>query len=121
MLPSDSDDEAPSGGYYIIEGNVRSPVPGNTSLPAANLIPPPPTLPTSPSKGVAKTIPAIREEMEASDSDEEVPSGGFEVRVSEAAQARARRASTSGVKGKEMPSKRRGSLSARLRGTKEEP
>jgi hypothetical protein len=115
MLPSDSDDEAPSGGYYIIEGNPRSPVPGSTDLPPLNLIPSP-VKSTHPKSPRPRPIPAIREEMAASDSDDEPPSGGYEVHVSEAAQARARRTSSA----KDAP-KRRGSLSARLLGSKEEP
>lgn len=118
MLPSDSDDEAPSGGYYIVEGNVRSPQPGSTELPAPNLIPPSPNksgqrLPPSPAK---HSTPVIKEEMAASDSDDDIPTGGYEVRVSEAAQARERRASSA----KDNNTKRRGSLVARLRGSKEE-
>lgn len=62
--------------------------------------------------------------MEASDSDEEAPKAGYEVHISEAARARASRMSSSkeGIQRREsMPTKRRGSLSARLRGSKEEP
>lgn len=111
MLPSDSDDEAPSGGYYIIEGNPRSPLPGTTKLPLPNLLPPSPVKKsTAPTESISRQV--IREDMAASDSDEEAPNGGYEVRVSAIAQDRARRASSS----KQEGTKRRGSLSARLLG-----
>lgn len=77
MLPSDSDDEAPEGGYYVVEAPPR---PQKT--------PPAPTSPTSPmieasllpTKPIRPPPKKIIEDMSASDSDEEAPPGGYEIR-----------------------------------------
>lgn len=93
MLPSDSDDEAPSGGYYIVEGSSRKPTFPKAPLPdpLTSLIPKVkrqankqsvPTISTS------NRAPAV-DTMEPSDSDEEAPPGGYEVRVSDPTVARA--------------------------------
>ena len=86
MLPSESDDEVPAGGYYVFEGAARpelspkSPAtsphsPPTTSL-DANLLP---KKPIRPSGGFPKSSRPIIETMEPSDSDEEVPPGGYVV------------------------------------------
>lgn len=90
MVPSDSDDEAPIGGYYVIEGKNRlelvSPT-SPTTLPAphttmtsleANLLPQKPSRPVAGSR--PKPRPVI-ETMAPSDSDEDAPPGGYEVRM----------------------------------------
>ncbi|WVR00063.1 hypothetical protein IAU59_007205 [Kwoniella sp. CBS 9459] len=82
MVPSESDDEVPEGGYYVFEGPVRP-----TS-------PPQPTSPASPSSQVLPSIdasllpnPPVRttkappDLMEMSESDEEAPPGGWEIRT----------------------------------------
>ncbi|WWC71509.1 uncharacterized protein I206_105467 [Kwoniella pini CBS 10737] len=87
MLPSDSDDEAPAGGYYVIEGPGRPTSPASpssqpsSSLPniSANLLPSPPVK--------SKIVPS--DLMEMSESDEEAPPGGYEVRTGDPASARA--------------------------------
>lgn len=84
MLASDSDDDAPDGGYYIVEGNSR---PEPTEMPT--LPPPQPSrsrspIPVEPSLLPKKPIkPApkkIIEDMEPSDSDDEPPPGGYQIR-----------------------------------------
>lgn len=147
--PSDSDDEPAEGGYYIIEGNARSPPPDlnaastasqgskEFSVSSANLIPPSPArahaslIPASPKTQARAAQPqtAIREEMAVSDSDEEMPQGGYEVRVSAAALDREARNASAKAKGKSSGgglgrkltgrSGRSGSLSKRLLGNKE--
>lgn len=107
MLPSDSDDDAPEGGYYVVE----------SSGPQRPLSPKAPTQPLSPrqtpqtSFGTAATRvrshsltgttggsasqihtqPTIREreELQPSDSDDEAPPGGYEVHQSDFAKNRA--------------------------------
>nr|XP_031864086.1 uncharacterized protein CI109_000730 [Kwoniella shandongensis]KAA5531158.1 hypothetical protein CI109_000730 [Kwoniella shandongensis] len=85
MLPSDSDDEAPAGGYYVIERQepVSPPTsPPTQSLPSleAKLVPPPPE-PVRPKPTI--------DFMEPSDSDEDAPPGGYEVRSGDFTGARA--------------------------------
>jgi len=84
MLPSDSDDEAPSGGYYIMESaslpRVFSPISPPTNSMEAGLFPPKPVKRTSQTK---QRAPPLVEVMEPSDSDEEAPPGGYEVRSSD--------------------------------------
>ena len=107
MLPSDSDDDAPEGGYYVVE----------SSGPQRPLSPKAPQVPLSPrqtpqtSFGTAatrvrshsltgqtgasasqiQTQPTIREreELQPSDSDDEAPPGGYEVHQSDFAKNRA--------------------------------
>ncbi|WWC90648.1 uncharacterized protein L201_005584 [Kwoniella dendrophila CBS 6074] len=83
MLPSESDEEAPAGGYYVIEGPGRPTSPASTTsaLPniSANLLPAPPV----------KTKIATPDVMEMSESDEEAPPGGYEIRTGNPASARA--------------------------------
>ncbi|WWC63362.1 uncharacterized protein I303_105962 [Kwoniella dejecticola CBS 10117] len=87
MLPSESDDEAPAGGYYVIEGPGRPTSPASPSsqpsstVPniSANLLPSPP---------IKTKIPPT-ELMEMSESDEDAPPGGYEVRTANPASARA--------------------------------
>ena len=80
MPPSDSDDEAPAGGYYVVEPVRKAPAPKvDIQAPPVepSLIPKPPPAPVS------------NDLMDPSDSDEEAPPGGYEVRVSDPAKARA--------------------------------
>lgn len=72
MVPSDSDDEAPLGGYYVIEGRIRSPIPvaNTTTSPSIEKVTSPPPLRPKPTMDT----------LEPSDSDEDVPPGGYEVR-----------------------------------------
>ncbi|OCF75947.1 rho GTPase activator [Kwoniella mangroviensis CBS 8886] len=85
MLPSESDDEAPAGGYYVIEGPGRPTSPASppaSTLPnisAANLLPSPPVKPNI----------APPDLMEMSESDEEAPPGGYEIRTGNPASLRA--------------------------------
>ncbi|WWC93526.1 hypothetical protein V866_000361 [Kwoniella sp. B9012] len=85
MLPSESDDEAPAGGYYVIEGPGRPTSPASppaSTLPnisAANLLPSPPVKPNI----------APPDLMEMSESDEDAPPGGYEIRTGNPASARA--------------------------------
>jgi hypothetical protein len=81
MVPSDSDDEAPPGGYYVFEGPER-PNFLPTSVPPLplNLIPPPPR---HPSQNLLANV------VEPSDSDEDAPPGGYEVRMGDPAKGRA--------------------------------
>ena len=95
MLPSDSDDETPEGGYYVVEGSLRKPLssPGrgldstgltSTSQPSNRSSEPR----DAPRASRSATIATETEAMEPSDSDEEVPVGGYEVRTSDPARAR---------------------------------
>lgn len=72
MVPSESDDEAPAGGYYVIEGRIRSPVPAanRTKSPFVEKV----ASPASP-----RPKPKM-DTLEPSDSDEDAPPGGYEVR-----------------------------------------
>ncbi|WVF72865.1 hypothetical protein IAT40_007683 [Kwoniella sp. CBS 6097] len=81
MIPSESDDEVPEGGYYVFEGPVRPTSPAQSTSPAspssqmlpsidASLLPNPPIKTRAP--------PDL---MEMSESDEEAPPGGYEVRT----------------------------------------
>lgn len=72
MVPSESDDDAPAGGYYVIEGRIRSPVPAanRTKSPSVEKV----VSPASP-----RPKPAM-DTLEPSDSDEDAPPGGYEVR-----------------------------------------
>ncbi|OWZ61765.1 rho GTPase activator [Cryptococcus neoformans] len=81
MVPSDSDDEAPLGGYYVIEGRIRSPIPvaNTTTSPSIEKIASPPPLRPKPTMDA----------LEPSDSDEDVPPGGYEVRSGDFESARA--------------------------------
>ncbi|WRT68464.1 uncharacterized protein IL334_005440 [Kwoniella shivajii] len=125
MLPSDSDDEAPAGGYYVIEGTGRptsppiaSPVQPNIS---ASLLPAPPVR-TKPSP--AK--PAPSDLMEMSDSDDEAPPGGYEVRTGNpltsraAIIAKAQAGGSSIARRKTLPTRRPGDSTASLRRTTKE-
>lgn len=78
MLPSDSDDDVPEDGYYIVETAPRL-------VPASD---PPPVI-TSPrvepsllpvAKSGRPNHRTIAEGMELSDSDDDAPPGGYEVR-----------------------------------------
>ncbi|WVR07539.1 hypothetical protein IAU60_004581 [Kwoniella sp. DSM 27419] len=78
MLPSDSDDDVPEGGYYVIETNRRpispaavSPQSASLTLPSidASLLPAPPMR--------TRVHPDL---MEMSESDDEAPPGGYEIR-----------------------------------------
>ncbi len=91
MPPSDSDDETPEGGYYIVDRTAKkepvspptSPIsPPMTSL-QANLLP---QRPTKPATGWPAQPPPnpVYETIEPSDSDEEPPVGGYEVRTTNA-------------------------------------
>jgi len=87
MLASDSDDEAPSGGYYIVEGKEH-PEP-TESTPS---IPPPQSqagrskspIPVEPSlirpKYTRPPPKKVPEDMALSDSDDEPPPGGYQVK-----------------------------------------
>ncbi|WVW85558.1 hypothetical protein I302_107596 [Kwoniella bestiolae CBS 10118] len=84
MLPSESDEEAPAGGYYVIEGTGRPTSPASppaSTLPniSANLLPSPPVKPNI----------APPDLMEMSESDEEAPPGGYEIRTGNPASVRA--------------------------------
>jgi hypothetical protein len=83
MLPSDSDDEAPSGGYYIVEGKQH---PEPTDMPS---LPPPQAsrsrspLPVEPSLIRPKYVrppKKVPEDMALSESDDEPPPGGYQVK-----------------------------------------
>ncbi|KAK8854736.1 hypothetical protein IAR55_003475 [Kwoniella newhampshirensis] len=99
MLPSDSDDDVPEGGYYVIEGQgpkrPTSPMssPPTQSLPSleANLIPPPPNRAARPTQSTARQLTPRQStiDMEPSDSDEEAPPGGYEVRTGDFSTTRA--------------------------------
>lgn len=108
MLPSDSDDEAPAGGYYIIEGPQRAISPPMSPPPLssinASLWPHKPTRYNPPigslkAKGPAqnrpRTVhPPVIEHMEASDSDDDAPPGGYEVRTTDPTELQERLART---------------------------
>lgn len=102
ILPSDSDDDVPEGGYYIVESTgfpkasgSRPPPPASLTVPTvktSGVIPQPPQrvkarIPPQSSAKSPQPQPikssiqphTLREEMEPSDSDEEGPSGGYEV------------------------------------------
>jgi hypothetical protein len=86
MLASDSDDDAPDGGYYIVEGNHPEPADPND----ATLPPPQPArttsrspLPVEPSLIRPKYVrppKKVPEDMELSSSDDEPPVGGYQVK-----------------------------------------
>jgi hypothetical protein len=96
LVPSDSDEEAPPGGYYIVESTARTasprlaamtPTSGHTTnFSVQELISPArpprsikrgrPSLPNLPWQGDA--VPAI-DIMDASDSDDDAPPGGYVV------------------------------------------
>jgi len=91
MLPSDSDDEAPAGGYYVIETTVRpdpvspaSPPTSPASTPMtsleANLLP---FKPSRPSTNLPVATRPVVETIEPSDSDEDAPPGGYQVHISD--------------------------------------
>ena len=94
MLPSDSDDDVPEGGYYVVEApprpQVAAPAPkapeaeSSLSRTASNLGPA-----TSRSRTNVPLHPIVTEQMEASDSDDEAPAGGYQVRTGDPAKARA--------------------------------
>lgn len=94
MLPSDSDDEAPPGGYYIVE-RAASPHRATSPLPAS----PGPTAPANALQSILpsprpsrrsrergrislprqnKAVPSV-ELLQPSDSDDEAPPGGYVV------------------------------------------
>ncbi|ODN72971.1 hypothetical protein L202_08374 [Cryptococcus amylolentus CBS 6039] len=91
MLPSDSDDEAPSGGYYVVEASVKkSPLPSPAPRPL------PPSLAerinservNSPPPAAPRTVP-LMDLIDPSDSDDDAPPGGYEVRTGNFAATRA--------------------------------
>lgn len=108
MIPSDSDDDVPEGGYYVVP---RDPLP---RLPPPVSQPPPP-----PERSPAK----LADIMQPSDSDDDAPPGGYEVRVSAQSQLRAQRAASSTGAGvsrrKTMPSRRVEALASRFRSSRE--
>jgi hypothetical protein len=140
MLPSDSDDDMPEGGYFVIESNrqvaFQSPSPANgsqaiVSRPPSIKLKVAPALPSRPPKPAPAPAPKVSrpprilEHIMASDSDEEAPPGGYEVRVSEAAERRGMVAQ-SGVnvsndragsitRRRTVPSRRLGDIRARVR------
>lgn len=98
MVPSDSDDDAPAGGYYIVEKSDQPMSPRTSALTPSKtatmetadasffvpaLLAPPrpprsakrgrPSLPNLPSQGAVPVI----DVMDPSDSDEDAPSGGY--------------------------------------------
>lgn len=85
MLPSDSDDEAPFGGYYIVEGNPRPEPPADMPTlpppqPARSRSPIPVEPSLLPKKPIRPPPKKVIEDMEPSDSDDEPPSGGYQIR-----------------------------------------
>ena len=73
MLPSDSDEDAPIGGYYVIDAPPRIP----------KAMPKPVT-----ERHVQHVRPNNNEFMDPSDSDDDILPGGYEIRSSETARAR---------------------------------
>lgn len=148
MLPSDSDDDVPEGGYYVFEGKAMdepvSPItpvspptsvasPPMTSL-QANLLPKKPVKP--PTGWPAQPPPKpVYETMEPSDSDDEAPAGGYEVRASDPkvrvallarstirkTESRTTEVGSSVSRRKTVPSRRMGETSRPRRHAKEEP
>ncbi|RXK41103.1 hypothetical protein M231_01506 [Tremella mesenterica] len=86
MLPSDSDDEAPEGGYYVIEKSQRTTVPKPSSptisphLPSMEAMLLPPKPPKVPRPNQSRL-------MDLSSSDEEA-SGSYEVRSNDFSKTR---------------------------------
>ncbi|ORX38458.1 Rho GTPase activation protein [Kockovaella imperatae] len=95
MLPSDSDDEAPAGGYYVVESSGRKPVSATQPEYSAPKIEPS-LIPSKPAP-VAYTSNDI---MDPSDSDDDAPPGGYEVRIGDPARARAAFLTRTAVAGK---------------------
>jgi hypothetical protein len=86
ILPSDSDDEAPSGGYYIVEGKQYA-EPSETTLPPPQLSKstsrsksPIPVEPSLIRPKYTRPIKNVPEDMALSDSDDEPPPGGYQVK-----------------------------------------
>ncbi|KAL1413579.1 GTPase activating protein (GAP) for Rho1p [Vanrija albida] len=94
MLPSDSDDEPPAGGYVMIESRGTSPRPPGVTSVATSAAPPasaPPERPPRssrrerpahlkpPSAAQAESAKPSIELLDPSDSDEEAPRGGYVV------------------------------------------
>jgi hypothetical protein len=82
ILPSDSDDEAPSGGYYIVEGKQYA-EPSEATLPPPQLSKsisrsksPIPVEPSLIRPKYTRPIKNVPEDMALSDSDDEPPPGG---------------------------------------------
>lgn len=116
MIPSDSDDEAPAGGYFIVEG-PRKPL----------VKPKPKSHRSSSSRKPLIEDTVVRQQMAVSDSDEEAPPGGYEVRVSPEALSREAKKLDNSTNGndlrrrKTVPSKRTGGTGKRLGRAKEAP
>jgi hypothetical protein len=96
MLPSDSDDDAPEGGYYVIEsGRPEMAEPSPPSPSPESLLALPVVAPISVEASLLPSKPAripskpVLETMVPSDSDSDAPFGGYEVRVTDPAEARA--------------------------------
>ena len=108
MLPSDSDSDAPAGGYYVVESKPRKPMspgtssksPTSPSLSQLSLSPRPAmksfgsavsgpgaTNQTPPRSHAVSAKPQL-EQIEPSDSDDDAPPGGYEVRESDVAKNR---------------------------------
>ena len=86
ILASDSDDEAPSGGYYIVEGKEH-PEPTEATLPPPQLSKsisrsksPIPVEPSLIRPKYTRPIKNVPEDMALSDSDDEPPPGGYQVK-----------------------------------------
>ena len=85
LVPSDSDDEAPDGGYFIVEGpGLRRPMSPPLALQTKPL-----GLPTGTVMPIQSTPSRPTELMAPSDSDDDAPPGGFELRTSDFARNRA--------------------------------
>jgi hypothetical protein len=85
FLPSDSDDEAPSGGYYIVEGKEHpEPTESTPSIPPPQASRSKSPIPVEPSlirpKYVRPPPKKVPEDMALSDSDDEPPPGGYQVK-----------------------------------------
>ncbi|KAK1927239.1 Rho GTPase activator [Papiliotrema laurentii] len=81
MIPSESDSDAPPGGYYVIESGPRP----TTSRKIARRV----LSPRSDSQGPPRSPQPASAVMDPSDSDEDVPPGGYHVREGDPAKTRA--------------------------------